>query len=205
MKTARDNGSKRTRNVAFSPLSAAPLRFLIRARPSRHSAVISLQSPCPIHGSGPQPWRKDAVARIGKSAESFAPADRGFGSPACHRDSGSGLRHCRRRAWRPGERRRGIDRLPPTAATARAGSVTACRCGSGARPCHKAFRSSHSVLDIPTSIPPVNLSDRFDPRDYTGVGRQDGRHDGVRAIDTIVSTSDTYLSTQSRRAGNRGC
>jgi len=63
-------------------------------------------------------------------------------------------------------------------------------------PVPQGFQVVPPVLDIPTSIPPVNLSERFDPRDYTGVGRQDGRHDGVPAIDTIVSTSDTYLSTQ---------
>ena len=63
-------------------------------------------------------------------------------------------------------------------------------------PVPRGFQVVPPVLDIPTTIPPVNLSERFDPRDYTGVGRQDGRHDGVPAIDTIVSTSDTYLSTQ---------
>jgi protein TonB len=63
-------------------------------------------------------------------------------------------------------------------------------------PVPRGFQVVPPVLDIPTTIPPVNLSERFDPRDYTGVGRQDGRHDGVTAIDTIVSTSDTYLSTQ---------
>jgi len=63
-------------------------------------------------------------------------------------------------------------------------------------PVLRGFQAVPPVLDIPTSIPPVNLRERFDPRDYSGVGRQDGRHDGVPAIDTTLSTSDTYLSTQ---------
>jgi protein TonB len=60
----------------------------------------------------------------------------------------------------------------------------------------RGFQAVPPVLDIPTSIPPVNLTDRFDARDYTGVGPPGGRHDGIPGRDTTASTSDTYLVTQ---------
>src|SRR5262245_34327155 len=46
----------------------------------------------------------------------------------------------------------------------------------------KGFQVVPPVLDIPTSIPPVNLTDRFDPRDYTATGREGGRHDGIPGL-----------------------
>jgi TonB family protein len=41
------------------------------------------------------------------------------------------------------------------------------------------FQVVMAVTDIPTEIPPVNLNERFDPRDYTGVGVEGGIAAGV--------------------------
>jgi protein TonB len=60
----------------------------------------------------------------------------------------------------------------------------------------RGFQVVPPVLDIPTSIPPVSLSERFDPRDYTGVGRAGGRVDGIPGLDTTAVTSDTYLAAE---------
>jgi len=60
-------------------------------------------------------------------------------------------------------------------------------------PVPRGFQVVPPVLDIPTTIPPVNLSERFDPRDYTGVGQQGGRRNGIPGLDTTTSTSETYL------------
>lgn len=43
----------------------------------------------------------------------------------------------------------------------------------------KGFQTLVEVTDIPTEIPPVNLSERFDPRDYSGVGIEGGIAEGV--------------------------
>src|SRR5262245_1934805 len=58
------------------------------------------------------------------------------------------------------------------------------------------FQAVPPVLDIPTSIPPVNLTERFDPRDYTGVGRPRGRYDGIAGLDTATTSSDTYIAAE---------
>jgi TonB family protein len=41
------------------------------------------------------------------------------------------------------------------------------------------FQTVVVVTDIPTQIPPVNLNERFDPRDYSGVGVEGGIAQGV--------------------------
>ncbi|HKP28000.1 MAG TPA: energy transducer TonB [Gemmatimonadales bacterium] len=60
----------------------------------------------------------------------------------------------------------------------------------------KGFQVVPPVLDIPTGIPPVNLSERFDPRDYTGVGRPGGRHDGMTGLDTATTASNAYIAAE---------
>jgi periplasmic protein TonB len=41
------------------------------------------------------------------------------------------------------------------------------------------FQTIVVVTEIPTEIPPVNLNERFDPRDYSGVGVEGGIAQGV--------------------------
>ena len=43
----------------------------------------------------------------------------------------------------------------------------------------KGFQTVVAITQIPTEIPPVNLNERFDPRDYTGVGVEGGIAEGV--------------------------
>ncbi len=43
----------------------------------------------------------------------------------------------------------------------------------------KGFQVLMAPVDIPTEIPPVNLEQRFDPRDYSGVGVEGGVFQGV--------------------------
>jgi protein TonB len=43
----------------------------------------------------------------------------------------------------------------------------------------KGFQVLSAPVDIPTEIPPVNLEERFDPRDYSGVGVEGGVFSGV--------------------------
>jgi protein TonB len=43
----------------------------------------------------------------------------------------------------------------------------------------KGFQVLSAPVDIPTEIPPINLAERFDPRDYTGVGVEGGVFSGV--------------------------
>ena len=63
-------------------------------------------------------------------------------------------------------------------------------------PVPRGFQVVPPVLDIPTSIPPVNLNDRFDARDYTGVGKPGGRHDGIVTADSASTHSETYLAAE---------
>ncbi len=43
----------------------------------------------------------------------------------------------------------------------------------------KGFQVLAAPVDIPDEIPPIDLSERFDPRDYTGVGVEGGVFSGV--------------------------
>ena len=43
----------------------------------------------------------------------------------------------------------------------------------------KGFQTIVAITEIPTEIPPVNLNERFDPRDYTGVGQEGGIAQGI--------------------------
>ncbi|OLD43208.1 MAG: hypothetical protein DMD37_13810 [Gemmatimonadetes bacterium] len=52
----------------------------------------------------------------------------------------------------------------------------------------KGFQTVVAPTDIPTNIPPVNLQEHFDPRDYSGVGVEGGVATG------IVPGSDQVLS-----------
>lgn len=43
----------------------------------------------------------------------------------------------------------------------------------------KGFQTLIAPVEIPTEIPPVNLNERFDPRDYSGIGVEGGIAEGV--------------------------
>jgi protein TonB len=60
----------------------------------------------------------------------------------------------------------------------------------------RGFQLVPPVLDIPTSIPPVNLSDRFNPGDYTGTGTPGGRRDGVATSDSASTDSETFIAAE---------
>jgi len=64
-----------------------------------------------------------------------------------------------------------------------------------ANPPPKGFQTVVAVQDIPTEIPPINLNERFDPKDFTGTGVQGGVAVGVVG-GTGPVTGDTYLEAQ---------
>ncbi len=43
----------------------------------------------------------------------------------------------------------------------------------------KGFQTVVVPTEIPTNVPPVNLQEHFDPKDYTGTGVEGGRADGL--------------------------
>ena len=51
----------------------------------------------------------------------------------------------------------------------------------------KGFQTLVIPTEIPNNIPPVDLTERFDPRDYSGQGAEGGRSDGV-----TPSANDVY-------------
>ncbi len=64
-----------------------------------------------------------------------------------------------------------------------------------ANPPPKGFQTVVAVQDIPTEIPPINLNERFDPKDFTGTGVQGGVSVGVVG-GTGPVTGETYLEAQ---------
>lgn len=47
-------------------------------------------------------------------------------------------------------------------------------------------------IDIPTNIPPVDLSEQFDPRDFSGIGVEGGVFDGVKGATGSVDASHIF-------------
>ena len=45
-------------------------------------------------------------------------------------------------------------------------------------PLPKGFQTISAPIDVPVEIPPVDLTDRFDPRNFTGIGAEGGVWDG---------------------------
>jgi len=68
---------------------------------------------------------------------------------------------------------------------------------SSLTPPPKGFQNIKIVTEIPTSIPPVNLNERFDPRDYTGKGVEGGIDKGVVGGTGPVPTdlAQVYISS----------
>ena len=56
----------------------------------------------------------------------------------------------------------------------------------------KGFQTIDAPLDIPTEIPPVDLSERFDPRDFSGVGVEGGIFSGVVGGTGPVDLTQTF-------------
>jgi len=64
-----------------------------------------------------------------------------------------------------------------------------------ANPPPKGFQTVVALKDIPTEIPPINLNEKFDPKDFTGTGVQGGVAVGVVG-GTGPVTGETYLEAQ---------
>ncbi|HEX5004915.1 MAG TPA: energy transducer TonB [Gemmatimonadales bacterium] len=64
-----------------------------------------------------------------------------------------------------------------------------------ANPPPKGFQTVVAIQDIPTEIPPINLNERFDPKDFTGTGVAGGVSVGVVG-GTGPVTGETYLEAQ---------
>ncbi len=56
------------------------------------------------------------------------------------------------------------------------------------------FQTLSAPIDIPTEIPPVDLNERFDPRDFTGRGVEGGIFEGVVGGTGEVDQTQTFLS-----------
>lgn len=56
----------------------------------------------------------------------------------------------------------------------------------------KGFQTLAAPIDVPTEIPPINLEQRFDPRDYTGVGVEGGIFSGVEGGTGPVDLSQVF-------------
>ncbi len=57
----------------------------------------------------------------------------------------------------------------------------------------KGFQTVAAPIDIPTDIPPVDLSERFDPRDFSGEGVEGGVFSGVEGGTGPVDLTQTFL------------
>ena len=64
-----------------------------------------------------------------------------------------------------------------------------------ANPPPKGVQTVVAIQDIPKEIPPINLNERFDPKDFTGSGVQGGIAAGVVGGSGPV-TGETYLEAQ---------
>ena len=57
----------------------------------------------------------------------------------------------------------------------------------------KGFQTVDAPIDIPTDIPPIDLTQRFDPRDFSGEGQEGGVFSGVVGGTGPVDLSQTFL------------
>jgi len=54
----------------------------------------------------------------------------------------------------------------------------------------KGFQTVVAPTDIPTNIPPINLQEHFDPKDYSGTGVEGGIGTGI-----VPSSGDVYMES----------
>jgi TonB family protein len=64
----------------------------------------------------------------------------------------------------------------------------------------KGFQTIVAPTDIPTNIPPVNLQERFDPKDFTGIGVEGGVATGIVPTGDVFSV-DVVQEKPERLAG----
>lgn len=57
----------------------------------------------------------------------------------------------------------------------------------------KGFQTVTAPVDIPTDIPPIDLTERFDPRDFSGEGVEGGVFSGVVGGTGPVDLTQTFL------------
>jgi protein TonB len=57
----------------------------------------------------------------------------------------------------------------------------------------RGFQTVASFSEIPTTIPPIDLAERFDPRDYSGVGVEGGVADGVPVDPALVTSASSFV------------
>ncbi len=65
----------------------------------------------------------------------------------------------------------------------------------------KGFQTVVAPTDIPTNIPPVNLNEKFDPKDFTGVGVEGGSGSGIVPTGGEVLTVDVVQEKPERLSG----
>jgi TonB family protein len=65
----------------------------------------------------------------------------------------------------------------------------------------KGFQTVVAPTDIPTNIPPVDLQERFDPRDFSGVGVEGGTGSGMVPSGDAVLSVDVVQEKPERLAG----
>jgi TonB family protein len=64
----------------------------------------------------------------------------------------------------------------------------------------KGFQTIVAPTDIPTNIPPVNLQERFDPKDFSGIGVEGGSASGIVPTGDVFSV-DVVQEKPERLAG----
>lgn len=57
----------------------------------------------------------------------------------------------------------------------------------------KGFQTVDAPIDIPSEIPPIDLSERFDPRDFSGIGQEGGVFSGVEGGTGPVDLTQTFM------------
>ncbi len=65
-----------------------------------------------------------------------------------------------------------------------------------ANPPPQGFQVVTPPADIPTEIPPVNLNEKFDPRDFTGKGVEGGIGTGVVGGTGPVLEGEVFLAAE---------
>lgn len=65
----------------------------------------------------------------------------------------------------------------------------------------KGFQTVVAPTDIPTNIPPVNLNEKFDPKDFSGVGVEGGSASGIVPTGGEVLSVDVVQEKPERLSG----
>ena len=65
----------------------------------------------------------------------------------------------------------------------------------------KGFQTVVAPTDIPTNIPPINLQEHFDPKDYSGSGVEGGVENGIVPSSDQVLSLDVMQEKPERLAG----